>query len=390
MTFSKTENIIVKYLTKSATLSELDILTEWIKTSENKEIFKAFVQTHYEINYSIHNPDSEKLIEELLLEIRKNKSIFYKKKFNSILKYAAIFISILGVSYFYLNPRASYNNEGIIVKGEITLEQEDGSINVINSNDSKKIIDKSGKIVGTQNGNSINYKSGDNIDKLAYNILNVPNGKKFKLTLSDGTKVHLNSGSSLKYPVNFIKNNIREIFLLTGEAYLDVSKDKNCPFIVNTKGMNIRVLGTKFNVSSYSEDLEVNTVLVEGLVSIFNKDEVYNESKAQLLQPSHKASFNKATKNISIEKVDTSIYTAWINGHLFFNDETFKSIINKLERYFDIIIINQYQYLDNKLFTAKFKNENINEILDAFIENTPFEYKIMNKNKIIITKPISN
>src|SRR5690606_35926115 len=152
------------------------------------------------------------------------------------------------------------------IKGnQITLQLDNGKVEVINEDDLRRILDTEGSEVGFQNGNQLNYNKGYGSEKLIYNELNIPNGKKFNLVLSDGTKVSLNSGSSIKFPVQFLPGQNREV-TLTGEAYFEVKKDSVDPFIVHVADLKVRVLGTEFNLSSYPEDKEVTAVLVQGSV----------------------------------------------------------------------------------------------------------------------------
>ena len=132
----------------------------------------------------------------------------------------------------------------------ITIQLEDGNTQIINENRTSQLIDKNGNVLGQQSGNQLVYNSDVKNDVLVYNTLTVPYGKQFELQLSDGTNVHLNAGTSLKYPVKFVKGKNREVFL-NGEAFFNVAKEVNHPFIVNANEIDVRVLGTQFNISSY-------------------------------------------------------------------------------------------------------------------------------------------
>lgn len=381
---SKIENIIVKYLTQTATVADLDLLTEWINTPSNKQIFKDFIQTHYTINYSINNPDSKKLISQLLLKIRKDKLILNRFKQKSILKYAAIIIGIFGITYFVnFNFKQKQENDLVITNKDIILKLDDGKIKIISSDGTEKLVNNKGEVVGTQKGNQLDYsKIESNIEKLTYNELVIPNGKIFDLVLSDGTKIKLNAGSSIKYPVKFLEGNDRMVYL-NGEAFFDVTKDQKHPFIVNANEINIRVLGTQFNVSSYPEDQQISTVLVEGAVSIYNREEAYNKNTASLLTPGHKAEWGKIKKSISIEDADTSIYTAWMNGELIFKDLPFNNIIHKLERHYNVTIVNNNKLLGKKRFDATFDTETIEQVLNTLNKGVAIQYTIKNDQIII-------
>lgn len=312
-----------------------------------------------------------------------------KKKHLFFYKYAAILILFLSLGYFFfgdnkLIPKqensvnnTSKNSDNII------LELENGNKEIITANGNKTILNKNGKIITVSNGEKLSYsilnKKNNTPKKLVYNKLNIPYGKIFQVALSDGTKVYLNSGSSLKYPVSFIEGEKRLVFL-KGEAYFDVKKDKEHPFIINTNQMNIEVLGTKFNVSSYPEDAYIKTVLVEGSVAISSKS---NKTQTTLLKPGQKANWEKLNGHINIKSVNTSIYTAWINGKVVFNHTPFKKIIKKLERHYNVSIENKNVELAKQSFTASFDIETLDQVLQSFSKSYPFNYK-KTQNKITI------
>lgn len=384
MISSKIENLIVKYLNKSATVDDLNILSKWVEIPRNKSLFIDYVQTHYAVNYSLNNPPSKEIQELLISKIKKEKSIVYRIK--PFLKYAAIFICILGLGYFYqadlFSPKVSEVKTLQASEDDITLELENGQVKVISNQGNEKITNNKGEVVGTQKGNQLDYSTNNTTEKLVYNELTVPYGRIFDLVLSDGTKIKLNSGTSIKYPIKFIEGKDRLVYL-NGEAYFDVVKDEKHPFIVNADAINIRVLGTEFNLSSYPEDENINTVLVEGSVSVYNKETSYNKNTAVLLTPGHKAEWEKEDKTILIEEADISEYTAWIDGRLIFRDLEFKVIRKKLERKYNITIVNNNLELENTTFNAIFDIESIEEVLEVLDKNFGIQYEIKN-NKVII------
>ena len=263
----------------------------------------------------------------------------------------------------------------------------DGSVKVIDEKGDFKIKDRDGNELGTQNGNAIIYNDKVKIEKLVYNTLTVPYGKRFTLKLSDGTKVNLNAGTSLRYPVKFIEGQNRQVFVETGEAYFNVTKDAKHPFIVSNNKVNIRVLGTQFNVSSYPEDINVSTVLVEGSVSLYNSGDVYKTENATLLKPGYLADWDKRNKSIKIEKADIEVHTAWINGRIILKHMKFGNIIKKLERHYNVKIKNNNKSLEEELITATFDIETIEQVFELINELHPIAYKIIN-NQIIINNKI--
>lgn len=370
------------------------LFQQWLQDSEeNKELFEQFfLQDERGMDFrTFSEMDVEAAWSLVLQKARKIKKRQKNKAlFTSCLKYAAVLVLFAGLGYFYFDYPAAEQIEDVI-----TLQLNDGSIQYITSNGEKVITDKSGNLVVKQNGERLDYKNVDllttpdqNLKGVSFNQLTVPYGKKFELVLSDGTQVYLNAGTSLRYPVKFREGKTREVFL-NGEAFFDVTNNKERPFIINVNDLNVRVLGTKFNISSYAEDENITTVLVEGSVGLYSKGENYNKKTSHILEPNHKAAFNKAKKEITTEKVDTDIHTAWKDGRLLFKNSPFENIRKKLERHYNVTITNNYKFLDKQVFTATFDIENITEVLASFNEDTPFDHELKD-GRILINKPNIN
>ncbi|OXA77423.1 hypothetical protein B0A65_16255 [Flavobacterium frigidimaris] len=367
-------------------MGDLDILNKWIEDPENQLIFQEYVKTHFAITLAMNEPDSKTVRKALLKEIRKEKKKSKIYSLRSFMKYAAIAILFLGIGAVLQKNIFDNNTKEIIVpkKDEITLKLGNGNIKVIAADGTSKVYDADGKVVGQQNGKELVYANDPNATKLVYNTLSIPNGKRFNITLSDGTVVYLNAGSSMTYPVQFIKNQNRKIFL-TGEAYFDVTHDKKHPFIVNANKLDVQVYGTKFNVSNYQEDDATDVVLVEGSVSMKETGLVGKNKNEFFLTPGYKGTFLKQNKSISNEKVNTSLYTSWMNGNLVFRQETFANIIKKLERHYNVTIINNNRSLANETFNATIEtnNESIVQVFNYFKKVYQIDYSIV-ENKIII------
>jgi len=317
--------------------------------------------------------------EENVIELHSKKS--NRRIYISI---AASLLVLLGIGFAY---KQVFSNKVAEVpfdfkSTDIVLQMEDGSVQIISENGKVQVHDKNGNIVGNQDGDKLVYEKETDSEKLTYNTLKIPFGKKFSLELSDGTLVHLNSGTTLRYPVKFIAGQNRQVYL-DGEAFFDVAKDKKHPFIVNADELNVRVLGTHFNVSNYPEDALTDVVLVEGSVGMYRSNEDFDASKNTILKPGFKGSFNKQNASIFTKHVITEIYTSWIEGGLTFRNMTFKNIITKLERRYNVTIINKNEKLANEKFNASFKEESIENVMSYFNEIHGINYTIKN-NQILI------
>jgi ferric-dicitrate binding protein FerR (iron transport regulator) len=379
------ENIIVKYFSQSATAADLDVLNSWIEDDENHKIFKDFIKTHFAITLAMNDSDINKIKEELQKEIRRGKKGIYGRKFLSVMKYAAIAIFFIGVGIVWQQGIFDKTQKNIIVprSNAVTLQRENGDIEVISEAGTSQVQNLMGKVVGVRHGNKLVYEEGEDL-KLVYYTLSVPNGKQFNIVLSDGTDVHLNSGSSIRYPINFIKGQQRQVFL-TGEAFFDVAHDQKHPFIVNAQDLAIRVYGTKFNVSNYPEYRDTEVVLVDGSVSLRESNLGTGAREEVFLKPGFMGVFNKADNNISQEEVNTANYTSWMNGNLVFRNTSFENIIQKLERHYNVVIINNNKKLASETFNATIetKLETIEQVFNYFNKVYEIEYKII-ENKIII------
>ena len=152
---------------------------------------------------------------------------------------------------------------------------------------------------------------------------------------------------------------------------------------MNTSAIDIQVLGTKFNVSNYPEDNNVNTVLVEGAVKLQRTEKKYYNLESVMLEPGHKGEWNKANDEITVLNVDTSLYTAWLGGKLVFRNTSFKQIREALQRHYNVKINNKNSQLEEQLFDATFDIETIDQVLETFNKSWSIDYAIIN-NEVII------
>jgi ferric-dicitrate binding protein FerR (iron transport regulator) len=359
--------ILHKYLANEATEQEIQTLFEWIDASEeNKKQFIAAKKI-----WAMTSLSDITLDEAPITQLKpKNKVIKY-------LKFAAVFLVLFGLGKLAFNFSQKTDSK------EIVLEWADGHSEIITKNNAEKIVlDQNRNLIARKFPNQIIYFGKVQDQEVVYNTLKVPYGKRFKLQLSDGTVVNLNSGTTLKYPEQFGLNGKRNVYL-TGEAFFEVAKDKNHPFIVHANKVEVEVLGTKFNVSAYPENPTVNSTLIEGSIQMA---EAENKSNAVLIVPNQMATWQNNSKKITTKFVDTSIYSAWTKGDIAFKDTPFSTIAKIIERAYDVKIINENSDLARQSFTGSIKisESSVENILELLKRDTPFNYAI-NENTITIT-----
>ena len=284
--------------------------------------------------------------EELGIRItsRLNRELKHNKRrliLNTLMKYAAVALifAAIGGLVVYFN----------IDRGNIYQQFAQQTIQVPSSVQGPLLITSSGENVNLKKSNStVDYsKSGtvvlnnDSVLKTAedastvMNQLVIPYGNQSRIVLSDNTVVWLNAGSRLVYPTQF-NGKTREV-LLFGEGYFEVTKNPEKPFIVKTSNLDIRVLGTKFNISTYAEDNVIQTVLKEGSVAVRRNGAGLFE-KDIIMKPNQMASFDKTTNQSKIQEVDANYYTLWTKGLISFDEIDFVRVTKKLERFYNISI----------------------------------------------------
>ena len=384
----KVKALIAKFLTHQASAAELDMLDKWLKDSENEQLFNSYVQTNYAIEYEMRQFEANKVKSKLQQLMDAEKKTLKLKKWRQIIGYAAaaVFTGLLVTGYFlkdYIfnttvetNPRIISNN---IENGsdKATLTLEDGS----------QVALGKGSAYETQNvhsdGEEIMYGAGEsNISEVVFNLLTVPRGGQFHLVLSDGTEVWLNSESQLKYPVNFIKGQARQIELVYGEGYFDVSpstEHDGSKFIVFNQFQEIEVLGTEFNIKAYKEETTIYTTLVEGKVAISTA------STKNVLEPSQQASLNLNDDSIDIDTVNVYNEISWKEGVFSFRRKPLVEIMKVLSRWYDIDVNFESPKLEKALFNGALgKDQNIEDILNI-IKNFGVirDYEIINKTILL-------
>lgn len=212
-----------------------------------------------------------------------------------------------------------------------------------------------------------------------------PSDQIIRKVLADGTKIWLNGQSTIEFPTTFSKDSIREVFL-NGEAFFEVAHNKEKPFIVHTSSIDIKVLGTSFNVKAYSNEKTIETTLLKGKVRIEPQPDAGGRAVAGVeLKPNQRAVFNKGSKMIDIEEVNADSTASWKQKRMVFDRESLDNVITQLERWYDIKIhVDNRGELDCKL-TATIENESLEDVLRLMelSQSHKIEYKIVGRDVFI-------
>ncbi|MBB4042589.1 ferric-dicitrate binding protein FerR (iron transport regulator) [Bacteroides reticulotermitis] len=253
-----------------------------------------------------------------------------------VFRYAAILllpISIVAICLMLLaDPVEQKISESLAAVGPGTsqaiLVLSDGNEISLDSTVTNRLA-VGGTAVAAVTGSHISYQANSQATSMQYNTLLTKQGGEYRIVLEDGTKVHLNAASQLRYPVVF--TNKERVVHLQGEAYFEVAPDKARPFYVVTDHMKIRQYGTAFNVNAYPGS-STEVVLVRGSIGVTVGD------KERTLAPGQLAKIHAGSKLLSIKEVDTESYVAWNEGRFFFDNQSLRDIANVLSRWYNIEI----------------------------------------------------
>lgn len=367
------DELIRRILDGNAPEEEVHMLMRWMKEAEShREYFNMLKKVWNMTNGPKLSPERKSAEMERFVGYMYYSSL--KKKTHPEFnigrvwyRYAAVLLiplSLLGI-YFWLGQTTGpvrVNTGTDINFGKPVLMMADGREVILEQRNGR--IEGSSE-TGIQNDSlsGLNYtgaKLQENVatDEEVYNTLSIPVGGFYQLSLSDGTKVWLNSMTELRFPVTFMREE-RKVYL-TGEAYFEVAHNSNHPFFVVTKeGMEVKVYGTEFNMNTYQEG-GVQTVLVQGKVGI----RVNATGQESMLAPNQLAEYTKKTGMIRVKEVDPYKYIAWKDGEFVFERETIEEIMKRLRRWYDVEVFYENELLKQKRFTGVISRyKNIEQVL---------------------------
>ncbi|RZT91357.1 FecR family protein [Ancylomarina subtilis] len=363
--------LIAKEINFGLDESERQELDTWINNNEENQVaYEKICKQEEFLNWDedFHQVNVGEGWERFEKALSPNKT---RQAFQAIFRYAAVIcipLFFAGIGYYLYNDLINLSqqqqdkfvrNEPQALKAQLTLA--DGRN--VNLDDYKvsALKEKDGTQIEKGEG-SLKYQAGNDKRALLYNTVRIPKGSEYELVLADGTKVHLNAMSSLKFPIQFIgkTRNVK----LTGEAYFEVSKDAKHPFIVDVLGTKVEVLGTSFNVKAYKEDENVVTTLVEGSVKVRSSG---FKAKTMMLEPGQQAVVNEASGDIMKQEVNVDLYTSWRQGVFLFKDQRIEDIMTELSRWYDLKVFYKNSSVKDYRFGGHFnRNSEIGSIMEMF------------------------
>lgn len=371
--------LILKKLNNTLNEEEEQIFKVWISESDTHKSYFEKVSESYSKSPNIVD------IQEGWEKI--NTKITPRKGFSMYWKYAvaAVLLVLLSLPFLFTNQR--FPTEPTIITGNEAIEIGSDKATLTLEDGTKVPLEK-GKAFSTQvltsNGQELVYKKKEDeaVDIIVYNVLTIPRGGQFFITLSDNTKVWLNSDSELRYPVRFSPNQPRKVELVYGEAYFEVSpstQHNGTHFLVTTQEQEVDVIGTEFNIKAFKEDSFIETTLVNGKVAIKSNGAINN------LTPGFQSKLDKGTHQISIAQADIYNTISWKNGLFSFKNMALKDIMMMLSRWYDVDVDITNKAVENVNFNGVFnRNQDLENIL-SIIENTN-EAKFTTKGKTIMVE----
>ena len=355
----------------------------WLEESEgNKEYFREFQRVYLEFQWGVYAREVKSDFNLLRKKLRKRSSlqVWYGV--------AAAVVILLSVGGMLLWNSGEIEEKPVQVAKKVTIQPgKSQAILVLSSgeevamgNVSRQLEEKDGTSVVVSETGRISYQSAEGkggTTKDTARVMNrlvIPRGGEFNLTLSDGTRVWLNAETELRYPVQF--NGKERVVYLKGEAYFEVSKNKEKPFLVQVDDMSVKVYGTEFNVNTYNK---IETVLVTGSVGM------NQGGKEVLLKPNQKGVFDQVSGKITVEDVDVLAYVSWKNGDFIFRNESLNSIMDKLSRWYGLEVLYQDAGLQEVRLSGNLKRyKDVRELFVSFEKISDARFKVQG-NKVIVS-----
>jgi transmembrane sensor len=356
-------------------------------TKEEKKEFELWYNSFDDSFVDVPEADDLAALKERIYEAIEHEIDPPEKKttfFNTpLFKIAAILLCVLTVGgYFYTD----YDRSNGVTLAEKSIKPgsqkaililADGSEIPLDKGQKNELLTVAGTKITNQSGQLIYSNNAHNNANTApvFHTILVPKGGTYELSLPDGTKVWLNAASSLKYPTEF--NGLTREVELTGEAYFEVSRNPNQPFIVKNEKLDIEVLGTHFNVNAYTSERETKTTLFEGKVKVILPNSNF------LLSPMQQAVVN-ASNAVELKKINNLDAISWKDGFFVFENESISNVMQKIARWYDVELVYEGKQTQQGYIGKIPRSENISEVLKMLSLTKTVHFKIEGRRIIVM------
>ena len=354
--------------------SDAEAMRLFREIRETEKILKS-VQVQEKIDFQ---KSWQRLDSSLVGRPRKGRWLFWRVGSVVAASVALLLMFVFPFTRQVEQPGTLVSQVGITPGGvKAILQSEDGKMIDLTSSTSSRIVTSDGLVLVNDSLKGLRFdQSKSENQPMKYHTLAVPVGGEYHFTLADGTRVWVNSASEVRFP-NCFSGKKREIYV-KGEVYLEVARDEKHPFVVHAGENEVRVLGTRFNLTAYPDEQEVITTLVEGSV------EFWNDQSSIRLKPGEQSVLDRETNNLEKQKVDVSIYTSWVSGTYEYERMPLSDITRQLSRWYDVQFVYETTEFSNHPFTGVVKrDQSLEEVLSIIEKTTNIKFKISGRTIII-------
>ncbi|WEK17644.1 MAG: DUF4974 domain-containing protein [Candidatus Pedobacter colombiensis] len=380
MSYEKAKALLEKYKADSLSETEKALVEKWLFSYQNEGP---------NLSDDTIEGISKDVWEELQLKQVKTSVLWPR------IAAAACLLFVLGVGLFFYLDKGNNSQVRLaeVVTGDISpggnkavLTLSNGERISLTDANKGELAKQPGILISkTSDGQLVYEVNGDEghvAGEIRYNTVETPRGGQYQVNLPDGSRVWLNAATSLKFPLSFVNLHERKVEL-KGEAYFEVEKDEQRPFIVQSDKQAVRVLGTHFNVNSYADEQYAKTTLLEGSVKVWGLNA--SENNYRILVPNQQAQISSDRSSIRVVNVDVQAETAWKNGMFSFEDTPIENIMKQLSRWYDIDVVYKGNVEGKTVWGSITRYTEVSKVLSILERTGKIHFKVEGR-RIIVSK----
>jgi hypothetical protein len=348
-----------------------------------------FIRTNHEAKIKMRDEDYNQVLGNIQLHLKTKPKSRVQRLFPLPLRIAASILIILSITSIIVYKQ--FEKDPLTEFAQKQHEGADKALIVLSDGTTKELKNNDSFIDYTSSKGEVVVKNTEEEERIGNSkaeknaVLNqvvVPYGQRHKVLLSDGTLVQLNAGSKLTFPAIF-KGKAREVYL-QGEGFFEVSKNEKQPFIVKTDHIDIKVLGTTFNVAAYNDERIFTTVLVEGKVDVVQKSKLFANEEFTLA-PGQGCFYSIDTQSSVVSDVDVDEYVLWKDGLYNFKNKPLRDVVSRVNKFFDRTIQLEDEKLANTLVSGKLVlSDDLTEVVEYLSKTIEGKYEITKEGTFIL------